>query len=70
MDYATRPLERTPNKVENGRYKIDIDNNRGVPLILTLDNEDEEMETEFNWQTYREILAKEEYNANRGDWWD
>lgn len=39
MDYATWPLEITSNKVQD-RYKIDIDNNRGVPLILTLDNED------------------------------
>ena len=28
-----------------------------------LDKEDEEMEMEFHWQTYWEILAKEEYNA-------
>ena len=45
-------------------YKIDIDNKQEVLLRLTLDNEDDEIKMEFNWKTYRESLAEEEYISN------
>ena len=35
-----KPLEITPNKVENGKYKINIDNNQEILLKPMLNNED------------------------------